>query len=78
MVTLDGEILPALLLHADDLAAVQQGWRFETLLVRDGRACLVGSAPAAAGPISQVDGPSRTGLPGGAARRGGNAAVWGG
>lgn len=43
VVTLDGEILqPGMpLLHADDLAAVRGDGVFETLLVRDGRACLV-------------------------------------
>jgi 4-amino-4-deoxychorismate lyase len=45
IVTLDGEVHPpgAPLLHADDLAAVRGDGIFETLLVRDGRACLVGS-----------------------------------
>jgi 4-amino-4-deoxychorismate lyase len=45
IVTLDGEAHPpgAPLLHADDLAAVRGDGIFETLLVRDGRACLVGS-----------------------------------
>lgn len=44
IVTLDGEIHPpgAPLLHADDLAAVRGDGAFETLLVRDGGACLVG------------------------------------
>ncbi|OBK46225.1 aminodeoxychorismate lyase [Mycobacterium kubicae] len=43
VVTLDGEIHdPAMpLLHADDLAAVRGDGIFETLLVRDGAACLV-------------------------------------
>jgi len=43
VVTLDGEILEpgAPLLHADDLAAVRGDGIFETLLVRDGRACLI-------------------------------------
>ncbi|MGE2815676.1 aminodeoxychorismate lyase [Mycobacterium heidelbergense] len=43
IVTLDGEIHPpdAPLLHADDLAAVRGDGIFETLLVRDGTACLV-------------------------------------
>jgi 4-amino-4-deoxychorismate lyase len=43
VVTLDGEIHPAgtPLLFADDLAAVRGDGIFETLLVRDGRACLV-------------------------------------
>lgn len=43
IVTLDGEIHPpqAPLLHADDLAAVRGDGAFETLLVRDGAACLV-------------------------------------
>jgi 4-amino-4-deoxychorismate lyase len=43
IVTLDGEIRPpdAPLLHADDLAAVRGDGAFETLLVRDGAACLV-------------------------------------
>jgi 4-amino-4-deoxychorismate lyase len=42
-VTLDGEIHPpgTPLLHADDLAAVRGDGAFETLLLRDGRACLV-------------------------------------
>jgi 4-amino-4-deoxychorismate lyase len=45
IVTLDGEDHPpgTPLLHADDLAAVRGDGIFETLLVRDGRACLVGS-----------------------------------
>jgi len=45
IVTLDGEIHPpgAPLLHADDLAAVRGDGIFETLLVRDGTACLVES-----------------------------------
>lgn len=45
VVTLDGEILPpeTPLLYADDLAAVRGDGVFETLLVRDGRACLVES-----------------------------------
>ena len=43
VVTLAGEIVDpgAPLLHADDLAAVRGDGIFETLLVRDGRACLV-------------------------------------
>ncbi|OBK33920.1 4-amino-4-deoxychorismate lyase [Mycobacterium sp. 1245111.1] len=43
IVTLDGEVHPpgAPLLFADDLAAVRGDGVFETLLVRDGRACLV-------------------------------------
>ena len=43
IVTLDGEVhAPGTpLLHADDLAAVRGDGIFETLLVRDGRACLV-------------------------------------
>jgi 4-amino-4-deoxychorismate lyase len=45
IVTLDGEAYPpgTPLLHADDLAAVRGDGIFETLLVRDGRACLVAS-----------------------------------
>jgi len=45
IVTLDGETHPPgmPLLHADDLAAVRGDGIFETLLVRDGRACLVES-----------------------------------
>ncbi|MCW2661223.1 MAG: 4-amino-4-deoxychorismate lyase [Mycobacterium sp.] len=45
IVTLDGEVHPpgTVLLHADDLAAVRGDGIFETLLVRDGGACLVGS-----------------------------------
>lgn len=45
VVTLDGEVLDsgAPLLHADDLAAVRGDGVFETLLVRDGRACLIES-----------------------------------
>lgn len=45
IVTLDGEVHPpdTPLLHADDLAAVRGDGAFETLLVRDGGACLVGS-----------------------------------
>lgn len=45
IVTLDGEIHSpdAPLLHADDLAAVRGDGVFETLLVRDGRACLIES-----------------------------------
>jgi len=43
VVTLDGEVLTAgvPLLHADDLAVVRGDGVFETLLVRDGGACLV-------------------------------------
>ena len=43
IVTLDGEVHPAdtPLLFADDLAAVRGDGVFETLLVRDGGACLV-------------------------------------
>src|SRR6201992_2851288 len=43
IVTLDGEVHPpdAPLLFADDLAAVRGDGVFETLLIRDGRACLV-------------------------------------
>jgi len=43
VVTLDGEVHPpgTPLLHADDLAAVRGDGVFETLLVRDGMACLV-------------------------------------
>jgi 4-amino-4-deoxychorismate lyase len=43
VVTLEGEILApgTPLLHADDLAAVRGDGVFETLLVRDGRACLI-------------------------------------
>ena len=45
IVTLDGRVHPSgtPLLHADDLAAVRGDGIFETLLVRDGRACLVES-----------------------------------
>ncbi|MEB4207811.1 aminodeoxychorismate lyase [Mycobacterium sp. 94-17] len=45
IVTLDGEIQApdAPLLYADDLAAVRGDGVFETLLVRDGRACLIES-----------------------------------
>lgn len=45
VVTLDGEIVEPEkpLLHADDLAAVRGDGVFETLLVRDGRACLIES-----------------------------------
>lgn len=45
VVTLDGEVLDSAtpLLHADDLAAVRGDGIFETLLVRDGRPCLVES-----------------------------------
>ena len=45
IVTLDGETHPpgTPLLHPDDLAAVRGDGIFETLLVRDGRACLVES-----------------------------------
>jgi 4-amino-4-deoxychorismate lyase len=44
IVTLDGEIHPpgTPLLHADDLAALRGDGAFETLLVRDGGACLIG------------------------------------
>jgi 4-amino-4-deoxychorismate lyase len=44
IVTLDGELhSPGTpLLHADDLAAVRGDGAFETLLIRDGGACLVG------------------------------------
>ena len=43
IVTLDGKMHPpgTPLLHADDLAAVRGDGAFETLLVRDGRACLI-------------------------------------
>lgn len=43
VVTLDGKVLEpgTPLLHADDLAVVRGDGVFETLLVRDGRACLV-------------------------------------
>src|SRR5690349_6120797 len=43
LVTLDGQIHDpnAPLLHADDLAAVRGDGVFETLLVRDGRPCLL-------------------------------------
>jgi 4-amino-4-deoxychorismate lyase len=43
IVTLDGQVHPSgtPLLHADDLAAVRGDGVFETLLIRDGRACLV-------------------------------------
>ena len=45
IVTLDGKLHPpgTPLLHADDLAAVRGDGVFETLLVRDGGACLVES-----------------------------------
>jgi len=45
IVTLDGEVHPpgTPLLHADDLAAVRGDGAFETLLIRDGAACLVES-----------------------------------
>jgi 4-amino-4-deoxychorismate lyase len=45
VVTLDGEVHPpgTPLLFADDLAAVRGDGVFETLLVRDGGACLVGA-----------------------------------
>lgn len=45
IVTLDGEMHSpdAPLLHADDLAALRGDGVFETLLVRDGRACLIES-----------------------------------
>jgi 4-amino-4-deoxychorismate lyase len=45
IVTLDGQTHPSgtPLLHADDLAAVRGDGIFETLLIRDGRACLVES-----------------------------------
>ena len=45
IVTLDGEVHPpeTPLLHADDLAAVRGDGAFETLLLRDGAACLVES-----------------------------------
>lgn len=44
LVTLDGAVLDpdVPLLHADDLAAVRGDGIFETLLVRDGKACCVG------------------------------------
>src|SRR5690242_13665096 len=43
VVTLEGEVVEpgAPLLHADDLGVVRGDGIFETLLVRDGRACLV-------------------------------------
>jgi len=45
IVTLDGNIHPpgTPLLYADDLAAVRGDGAFETLLIRDGRACLIES-----------------------------------
>jgi 4-amino-4-deoxychorismate lyase len=45
IVTLDGEVHPpeTPLLHADDLAALRGDGAFETLLIRDGAACLVES-----------------------------------
>ena len=45
LVTLDGELHDpqAPLLHADDLAAVRGDGIFETLLIRDGRPCLLES-----------------------------------
>lgn len=45
IVTLDGDIHPleAPLLHVDDLAVIRGDGVFETLLIRDGRACLVES-----------------------------------
>jgi 4-amino-4-deoxychorismate lyase len=45
LVTLDGELHDpqAPLLHADDLAAVRGDGVFETILIRDGRACLLES-----------------------------------
>ncbi|MDT5225025.1 MAG: 4-amino-4-deoxychorismate lyase, partial [Mycobacterium sp.] len=45
VVTLDGEILDpgTPLLYADDLAALRGDGVFETLLVRDGKACLIES-----------------------------------
>ena len=45
VVTLDGEVLDTdtPLLHADDLAAVRGDGVFETVLVRDRRACLIES-----------------------------------
>jgi 4-amino-4-deoxychorismate lyase len=45
VVTLDGTVrdADAPLLHADDLAAVRGDGVFETLLIRDGKACLVES-----------------------------------
>ena len=45
IVTLDGDVHPpgTPLLHADDLAVVRGDGIFETLLVRDGGACLVES-----------------------------------
>jgi 4-amino-4-deoxychorismate lyase len=45
VVTLDGEVLDAgtPLLYADDLAALRGDGVFETLLVRDGKACLIES-----------------------------------
>lgn len=45
VVTVGGDVLDsdAPLLHADDLAAVRGDGVFETLLIRDGRACLIES-----------------------------------
>ena len=69
IVTLDGEVYPpgTPLLFADDLAAVRGDGVFETLLVRDGGACLVEAhlGRLVTRPNSSSC-PSRTLLPGGA------------
>ena len=58
IVTLDGGIhAPGTpLVHPDDLAVVRGDGIFETLLVRDGGACLVESHLQRLDPVGQVDG----------------------
>lgn len=70
VVTLDGEILqPGMpLLHADDLAAVRGDGVFETLLVRDGRACLVEAHLQRLTQSARLMDLPEPDLPGGAAR----------
>ena len=75
MVTLDGELHDpaAPLLYADDLAAVRGDGIFESLLVRDGRPCLLEAHLGAADAVGADDRPARTGpaaLAGGRRRRG--------
>ena len=72
IVTLDGEMHPPQtpLLFADDLAAVRGDGVFETLLVRDGRACLVESHLRRLTSRPR-DGPAQADLP-----RGGVQSTW--
>ncbi len=74
VVTLDGELHDpqAPLLHADDLAAVRGDGVFETLLVRDGRPCLLEAHLAPVDAVRTDDRSARTG-PAAVARGGGRA-----